>query len=49
MTAYAAKDDKVDSTGSVDSTIARPYQYATNISHVKKGLVELHESADRVA
>jgi len=49
LTAHAAKNDKVDFTVSVDSTIARAHQHATNISRVKKGLVELQGSADRVA
>jgi transposase len=47
LTAHAAKNDKVDFTVSVDSTIARAHQHATNISRVKKGLVELQGSADR--
>ncbi len=49
LTAYAAQNDKVDFTVSVDSTIARAHQHATNISRVKKGLVELQGSAGRVA
>ena len=49
LTDFAAKNDKVDFTVSVDSTIARAHQNATNISRVKKGLVELQGSADRVA
>ena len=31
---------------SVDSTIARAHQHATNVTRRKKGLVELQESAD---
>lgn len=34
---------------SVDSTIARAHQHATNITRLKKGFVELQESADRAA
>lgn len=49
LTAHAAKMNKVDLTVSVDSTIARAHQHATNIKRVKKGLVELHESGPRVA
>lgn len=49
LTAHADKNDKVDFTVSVDSTIARAHQHATNIKRVKKGLVELHESGLRVA
>ncbi|WHS29038.1 IS5 family transposase [Auritidibacter ignavus] len=37
LTDFAVKNDKVDFTVSVDSTIARAYQHATNISRVKKG------------
>ncbi|MBU8580028.1 IS5 family transposase [Brevibacterium luteolum] len=37
LTDFAAKNDKVDFTVSVDSTIARAHQHATNISRVKKG------------
>ncbi len=34
---------------SVDSTIARAHQHATNVTPVKKGFVELHESVGRAA
>jgi transposase len=47
---HAAKNDKVELHRlPVDSTIARAHQHATNISRVKKGLVELQGSTDRVA
>lgn len=49
LTAFATQNDRVDFTVSVDSTIARAHQHATNISRVKKGLVELQGSAGRVA
>src|SRR5699024_1780468 len=49
LTAFAAQNDKVDFTVSVDSTIARAHQHATNISRIKKGLVELQGSGHRVA
>src|SRR5699024_2986422 len=49
LTAHPAKNDKADFTVSVASTIARAHQHATNISRVKKGLVELQGSGHRVA
>jgi transposase len=39
----------VDWSASVDSTIARAHQHATNITRPTGGWVELHRSADRAA
>lgn len=39
----------IDWAVSVDSTIARAHQHATNITRDTGGWVELHESADRAA
>ena len=39
----------IDWAVSVDSTIARAHQYATNVTRLPGGWVELHESADQVA
>ena len=47
LTAHAA--GQLDWSLSVDSTIARAHQHATNITRLKKGLVELHESGRRAA
>ena len=47
LTAFAAQNDRVDFTVSVDSTIARAHQHATNISRVKKELVELPQGSAR--
>jgi len=44
---YADRAGLVDWNVSVDSTIARAHQHATNVTRVKKGFVELHESVDR--
>lgn len=40
---------EIDWAVSVDSTIARAHQHATNVSRHTGGWVELHESADRAA
>ena len=40
---------QIDWAVSVDSTIARAHQHATNITRHTGGWVELHESADRAA
>lgn len=39
----------IDWSVSVDSTIARAHQHATNITRTAGGWVELHESAGRAA
>ena len=49
LTAAADAAGLVDWSLSVDSTIARAHQHATNVSRLKKGFVELQESADRAA
>lgn len=46
---YADRAGMVDWDVSVDSTIARAHQHATNVTRLKKGFVELQESADRAA
>ena len=45
----ADRDGLIDWSVSVDSTIARAHQHATNITRLKKGYIELQESADRAA
>ncbi|XUK61060.1 Transposase [Plantibacter sp. RU18] len=40
---------RVDWSVSVDSTIARAHQHATNITRLTGGFVELHESGRRAA
>ena len=45
----ADRDGLVDWSVSVDSTIARAHQHATNVTRLKKGFIELQESADRAA
>ena len=47
--ALADREGLVDWSVSVDSTIARAHQHATNATRLKKGYVELQESADRAA
>ena len=49
LTAAADAEGLIDWSVSVDSTIARAHQHATNITRLKKGLVELHESGRRAA
>lgn len=49
LTAAADAAGRIDWSLSVDSTIARAHQHATNITRLKKGLVELHESGRRAA
>lgn len=49
LLARADAAGKVDWSVSVDSTIARAHQHATNINRTTGGFVELHESADRAA
>jgi putative transposase len=49
LTAAADAAGAVDWTVSVDSTIARPHQHATNVTRVTGGWLELQESADRAA
>jgi len=39
----------IDWSLSVDSTIARAHQHATNTTRLTGGWIELHESADRAA
>lgn len=46
LTAAADEAGQIDWTVSVDSTIARAHQHATNISRHTGGWIELHESAD---
>lgn len=45
LTATADAAGKVDWSLSVDSTIARAHQHATNIARTTGGFVELHESS----
>lgn len=47
--ALADREGLIDWSVSVDSTIARAHQHATNVTRLKKGFVELQESADRAA
>lgn len=49
LTAHADASGQIDWSLSVDSTIARAHQHATNITRLKKGLVELHETGHRAA
>ena len=49
LLARANAAGKVDWSVSVDSTIARAHQHATNITRVIGGFVELQESAGRAA
>lgn len=49
LTAEADAAGLIDWSVSVDSTIARAHQHATNVTRLKKGLVELQESARRAA
>jgi putative transposase len=47
LLAQADAAGMIDWSVSVDSTIARAHQHATNITRRTGGWVELHESADR--
>lgn len=49
LTAAADAAGMVDWAVSVDSTIARAHQHATNVTRHTGGWVELHESAGRAA
>lgn len=49
LTARADAIGQVDWAVSVDSTIARAHQHATNVTRVTGGFVELHESGRRAA
>lgn len=49
LLAAADAAGKVDWSISVDSTIARAHQHATNITRLTGGFIELQESADRAA
>ncbi len=49
LTAVADAAGLVDWSLSMDSTIARAHQHATNTTRLTGGWVELHESADRAA
>lgn len=46
---HAEQAGLIDWNVSIDSTIARAHQHATNITRLKKGLIELQESAHRAA
>ena len=46
---YADRAGLIDWDISVDSTIARAHQHATNVTRAKKGFVELQESPHRAA
>ena len=49
LLATADEAGVIDWTVSVDSTIARAHQHATNITRDTGGWVELHESGERAA
>jgi hypothetical protein len=49
LLAAAEEGGIIDWAVSVDSTIARAHQHATNITRDTGGWVELHESAHRAA
>jgi transposase len=49
LTAAADAAGLVDWSLSVDSTIARAHQHATNVTRDTGGWIELHESGDRAA
>ncbi len=49
LTADADARGLVDWSVSVDSTIARAHQHATNVSRHTGGTIELHESGHRAA
>jgi putative transposase len=49
LTAQADRANAVDWSLSVDSTIARAHQHATNITRTTGGTVELHEDRARAA
>jgi len=49
LTAQADASGRLDWSVSVDSTIARAHQHATNVTRLTGGFIELQESADRAA
>ena len=49
LLASAQADGAIDWAVSVDSTIARAHQHATNLTRLTGGWVELHESRHRAA
>jgi putative transposase len=49
LTAAADAAGLIDWSLSVDSTIARAHQHATNTTRTTGGWIELHESAGRAA
>ena len=49
LMAQADAAGRIDWSLSVDSTIARAHQHATNLTRDTGGWVELHESGDRAA
>jgi transposase len=49
LLARAQAAGAIDWAVSVDSTIARAHQHATNLTRLTGGWVELHESGDRAA
>ncbi|MBA8992028.1 putative transposase [Curtobacterium pusillum] len=49
LTAHADRVGAVDWSLSVDSTIARAHQHATNITRITGSFVELHEPPARAA
>ena len=49
LTAAADAEGLIDWSVSVDSTIARAHQHATNITRHTGGWIELHESDERAA
>lgn len=49
LTAAAEAEGLIDWSLSVDSTIARAHQHATNVTRHTGGWIELHESASRAA
>lgn len=46
---HADRAGLIDWSVSVDATIVRAHQHATNITRLKKGYIELQESTDRAA
>lgn len=49
LLAAADQDGKIGWTVSVDSTIARAHQHATNVTRLTGGWIELHGSGRRAA
>lgn len=49
LTARADAAGQLDWSVSVDSTIARAHQHATNVTRATGGFIELHESRRRAA